>query len=145
METSFKLKRFSADKQDQVEALVSYATMLGLTGSDLVSIGGKMNRMQASAERKRNTEIVAGMHTVSRGHRDIDTDFKMQNALGDWYVFRFTGWYQYGCWDVSNPKTKVMKSHVVTTAYEVGGTGHRRRMKNLVLLDVYNGVFKLDF
>lgn len=53
-----EFKRFSQDKQDQVRALVNYATLMGLDGKDLVSIGSKLNRIKEKGERIRRLDII---------------------------------------------------------------------------------------
>ena len=60
-------RRFSEDKQPQVRQLVGWARLLGLTGRDLISIGGKLDRATAQQELRRNKEIALGMwHRVKR-------------------------------------------------------------------------------
>jgi hypothetical protein len=54
-------KRFPLEKQDQVRQLVSFATLMGLTGKDLVSIGGKLDRIRLAIERDRLRGIVNEM------------------------------------------------------------------------------------
>ena len=39
-------RRFPEDKQEQIRQLVAYTTLMGLSGTDLVSIGGKLNRIE---------------------------------------------------------------------------------------------------
>jgi hypothetical protein len=50
LEEELLFKRFPADKQEQVRQLVAYAQLMGLDGKDLVSIGGKLDHIKASAE-----------------------------------------------------------------------------------------------
>ena len=54
-------RRFSEAKQAQVRQLVGWARLLGLTGRDLISIGGKLDRATAQQELRRNKEIAQGM------------------------------------------------------------------------------------
>ena len=54
-------RRFPAEKQDQVRALVNYATLMGLNGKDLVSIGGKLDRLKAAQEKKEREAILEEM------------------------------------------------------------------------------------
>ena len=56
-----EFRRFPKEKQDQVRALVNYATLMGLTGKDLVSIGGKLDRIKASREKKQRNLIADEM------------------------------------------------------------------------------------
>jgi hypothetical protein len=57
-EIDIEFKRFSKEKQEQIRQLVAYTTLMGLTGKDLVSIGGKLERMKEAEERKRRLAIV---------------------------------------------------------------------------------------
>lgn len=50
-------RRFSLDKQEQIRQLVAYTTLMGLTGKDLVSIGGKLSRLEDKNEAMRQIEI----------------------------------------------------------------------------------------
>ena len=62
-EVSLHFRRFSAEKQDQIRALVNYATLMGLDGRDLVSIGNKLNRIAARRKIKYNQDITDDMLT----------------------------------------------------------------------------------
>lgn len=77
MEEIFELKRFPKDKHEQIAGLVQYATLMGLSGKDLVSIGGKMDRDSAKRERTRRLEICNSMVTPMRGHKIAYPDFKI--------------------------------------------------------------------
>ncbi len=56
-EVLLSFRRFPAEKQDQVRALVNYATLMGLNGKDLMSIGGKLDRIAKRREIERDTSI----------------------------------------------------------------------------------------
>jgi hypothetical protein len=58
-QTNFR--RFDAEKQEQIQQLIGWARLLGLTGRDLISIGGKLDRATAQQELRRNKEIALGM------------------------------------------------------------------------------------
>jgi len=59
-------RRFPDKKQEQVRQLVSWSRLLGLTGRDLVSIGGKLDRYEKQQELRRNKEIAKSMwHRVT--------------------------------------------------------------------------------
>lgn len=77
MEEIFELKRFPKDKHEQIAGLVQYATLMGLTGRDLVSIGGKMDRDHAKKERARRKEICESMVTPLRGQKKAYPNFKI--------------------------------------------------------------------
>ena len=42
-------KRFPREKQEQIRQLVNYATLMGLDGKDLISIGSKLERIKSNA------------------------------------------------------------------------------------------------
>ena len=48
--------RFPEAKQPQVRQLVQWARLLGLTGRDLISIGGKLDRLRAATRAERVSE-----------------------------------------------------------------------------------------
>jgi hypothetical protein len=54
MSDFLKLKRFSEDKHEQIEQLIVWCQMMGLTGRDLVSIGGKLDRMNSPTTKIRD-------------------------------------------------------------------------------------------
>jgi hypothetical protein len=60
-EVLLSFRRFPADKQEQVRALVNYATLMGLNGRDLVSIGGKLDRIAKRRELERDLVIAEEM------------------------------------------------------------------------------------
>jgi hypothetical protein len=100
----FKIRgRFSDEKKDQIEQLVSYATMLGLTGRDLVSIGGKMDRIRVQEECKRNLALVKSVEIHKIGNdRDMEQRFKIKTPNGN-YNFEFNGYSQFR---ITSLKTK---------------------------------------
>jgi|688.fasta_scaffold1574741_1 hypothetical protein len=54
LEEDLTFKRFSSEKQEQIRQLVSYTTLLGLSGKDLISIGGRLERISSAKERDIN-------------------------------------------------------------------------------------------
>jgi hypothetical protein len=79
---SLKLKRFSEAKQAQVEQLISYSQLLGLTGTDLISIGGKLEREAAKSRRQANKQIIAGFNCVAIGRNNPDVDVRFKLDIG---------------------------------------------------------------
>jgi hypothetical protein len=51
-------RRFDAEKQEQIQQLIAWARLMGLNGRDLVSIGGKLDRLNKQEELRRNKELV---------------------------------------------------------------------------------------
>lgn len=107
-EILLEFKRFSADKQEQIRQLVAYTTLMGLTGKDLVSIGGKLNRIQEKKERQRHLEIGLSYEVVPVGKSKKDQE---ANKGRKWYwtspagiKYRFDREYSYSV-VVSNCET----------------------------------------
>ena len=53
-------RRFPEDKQEQIRQLVAYTTLMGLSGKDLVSIGGKLNRIEEKNQALNLIQIAQG-------------------------------------------------------------------------------------
>lgn len=142
---SFNLNRFSKDKQEQLEQFVAYAQLMGLSGRDLVAIGGKIDREQAKQRKIANMEIVRGFECLPIGADDkyqLDIRFKLKTVAGA-YNFDDDGWNR---WEVTSLKTKVQRVHHVDTYdYDLPKTNYRTRSRYAMLLDIAAGKFKLDF
>lgn len=67
-------RRFPPEKQDSIRALVSYTTLLGLDGKDLISIGGRLDRLKVKRERDNNRKIITDMDI-----RPVGKDKDMRN------------------------------------------------------------------
>ena len=142
---SLKLKRFSDAKYAQVEQLISYAQLLGLSGTDLVSIGGKMEREAKKARKLQNMRIIESFVCLPVGRigQDIDKRFKIDGPNKH---------YKFECrnteiWQITNTKTRKTKTH-----YPRPWDKEIPRPKNwptmvryAMLLDIATGDFKLDF
>ena len=144
---SFKLNRFSDDKQDQIEQLIEYAQLLGLTGRDLVAIGGKIDRLQAKQRKAANMVIIKGFECLPIGKDtntawNLDKRFKLKTSTGT-YNFETGGW---DSWTVTNLKTKVKKGYNVDPyEYDLPNTNWSTRQRYTMLLDIANGKFSLNF
>jgi len=138
-----EFRRFPAEKQEQIRQLVAYTTLLGLTGKDLVSIGGKLDRIKTRQEIMDNRKAVQSMEIRAIGkdtstrsrwaYKHDDTTFYFGNA--DWYSVK-----------IRNTKTNVSKTVTITEFYEfgkwrLGGNYHAAN----IMLNVYRGDIKLDF
>jgi hypothetical protein len=141
-------KRFPEEKQDQVRGLVNYATLMGLTGKDLVSIGGKLDRLNAQRELARNKEIVKSYNHEpigddrNRSSREeaLDERFKVKTTNG---IYHFKRSYS-DEWKVTNINTKVTKSHS-PQPYDLGRVSWSRRLRYRMVLDLAHGHFQLNF
>ena len=143
-------KRFPEDKQEQVRGLVNYATLMGLTGKDLVSIGGKLDRLKSALERKANMDIVRSFECLpigkdrGRGGKSLDSRFKLKTTTG---AYNFVCRYSHE-WEVTSLATKkvVNYSSGGHEKYELGNTlywGLRNRYT--LLLDIAKGRLVLNF
>lgn len=142
-------KRFPDDKQEQVRALVNYATLMGLSGKDLVSIGGKLDRIKTTRELKQHLAVVQG-YVISPIGKDANQSklgqvdalsrrFKLETAAGAYYFER-----DYSSWKISNPRTK--KSIRYDAAYyEWGRIPYDLHERYNVLMDYHTGLLKLNF
>lgn len=143
---SFKLSRFSDARQDQVEQLISYAELLGLSGRDLVAIGGKMDREQARIKKIANMEIVRGFECLPIGRdtlNDYSIRFKLKTVHGAYNFENIDGW---NMWEAVSLKTKVQKQHYVDMyEYDLPKTHYRARSRYALLLDIAGGRFALNF
>ena len=143
---NMKLKRFSAARQDQIEQLVAYAELLGLSGEDLVAIGGKIQRDRARVQRIANMEIVHGFECLPIGRdtvNEFSIRFKLKTINGAYNFENIDGW---NYWEVTSLKTKMRKTHRVDLYnYELPKAHHYARSRNALLLDIAGGKFSLDF
>lgn len=145
---TFKIKgRFSDAKQDQIEQLVSYATMLGLNGSDLVAIGGKMNREAANINKKANMDIISGFVCLpigKDGSDKINDRFKLKTPSG---AYNFTNGSWYDQWDIHSLKTGVTHGWTID-AYEYDlsrSYSYKEKSRFSLLLDISKGKINLNF
>lgn len=145
-EEELLFKRFPADKQEQVRQLVAYAQLMGLDGKDLVSIGGKLDRIRASAEYRRNKELIESSFIFlnvgkDRGDHALNNRWRIQTVGGS-YTFESASW---GSYRVKSNKTGVVRSHTATEDYSLGTGDYYKRRRYAVMLDIAHGVFPLNF
>lgn len=137
-------KRFPADKQDQVRSLVNYATLMGLNGKDLISIGGKLDRIQDRREAMANRAIIEAMDIQPIGK---DTNLRNRWAYrvnGIRYHFYDADWYSV---QIKNCATNRSKRFQVSNSYNLGPRFKFRGSAFLadVMLSVYYGDISLNF
>ena len=146
-EVVLHFRRFSAEKQDQIRALVNYATLMGLDGRDLVSIGNKLNRIAARRKIKYNQAITDDMLThveligLDRKKPTLDhTRFVYVDAVGTrWRFDRLSYWGV----TVTNMTTEVNKEFSQYDKYDLG-RADRWTMRQ-VLMNLHDGIIKLNF
>lgn len=148
-EEELVFKRFPADKQDQVRQLVGYAMLMGLSGKDLVSIGGKLDRLKLAREKKANMEIIKSFDCLLIGqdknrHRKeeaLDERFRLKTTSGS-YSFE----NHYNGFKITSHNTKATVQHKVDGYdYALGTVSWRRRARYGMLLDISHGKIVLNF
>ena len=145
-EAELLFKRFPVEKQEQVRQLVAYAQLMGLDGKDLVSIGGKLDRIKAAAEYKRNKSLVESSFEFlpvgrDKGDHYLNSRWRIKTAGGS-YTFTAQGWDMYR---VKSNKTGGIVNHRVTNDYSLGTGDYYKRRRYAVMLDVCNGLLPLNF
>jgi len=120
-EVVLHFKRFPKEKQDQVRALVNYATLMGLDGKDLVSIGGKLNRISEKRALEVNRTIIEGMGCRPSG-----------------VTYHFTA--SYSRYEVTNTATKRRSTGYTNERYNFGRYRYQESsdLPN-IMLNVYHG------
>jgi hypothetical protein len=138
-------RRFPSEKQEQVRALVNYATLMGLNGKDLVSIGGKLDRIQLRREITSNREIVESMDLNTVG-KDRDFRYRWSYKVdGVRYYFEHPDWYGV---HIRSGATQKSKRVQILDHYNFGPRSWRHRGSiyvGNVMLNVYHGHIQLNF
>ena len=130
-----EFKRFSKDKQEQIRQLVSFATLMGLSGKDLVSIGGKLDRIAARRDMESRLAVVKAYDIQPIG-KDTHTMDRFKLEL-DGVMYHFKN--DYGNWDITNTQTKKSKMHYNRGWMTWGRIDWRIRERYNFLWDLYQG------
>lgn len=141
-EVLLEFKRFSKEKQDQIRALVNYATLMGLNGKDLVSIGGKLERVKLKRDIMERRSIIESMDLSPIGtDRDFNRRWAYVDGSGVRYYFDNLS---YRSVRITNCATKKSKIEDINDDYDVGRWSFKRGwdLPN-VMLSVYYGGIKL--
>jgi hypothetical protein len=144
-EVALHFKRFPLEKQDQVRALVNYATLMGLDGKDLVSIGGKLDRIRAKQVIYSNRAVIYAMEISTIGKDSNCWErWSYRGADGILYYFTNAGYYDV-C--IQNTKTKKKADCNIVENFNFGPRWRRNRTHNdylaNVMLNVHYGYIKL--
>ena len=150
MEDDLIFKRFPADKQDQVRGLVEYATLMGLSGKDLISIGGKLDRLKAAAERNRNMDLIKSLTIYPIGIDSKQTGVRLQQALNDRFKIKtangdYNFVYDYNSWHITSLKTRQIARYSPASYYELGNIGWAWRARYTMMLELAHGKIALNF
>lgn len=136
-----RLKRFDKEKHDQLEQLVAWCQLMGLTGRDLVSLGGHIDRANRAAEAKSNLALAQTIKfDPVGGDKDMSNKWSYKTTDGR-YTFESSSWKQ--IYVVSN-KTKVRKKFNLEY-YEIGRMGWQKRDRMQCALNLIHGRIVLDF
>lgn len=138
--------RFPKEKQEQVRGLVQYATLIGLTGKDLVSIGGKLDRIKARYDKEQKMSIIRGYQCLPIG-KDTNDEvsfshrFKLKTPSG---AYNFTR--AWNCrWSVYSLRTRVTFDHHITNHEYFGKMGYKVHERYCLLWDIHTGALQLNF
>lgn len=147
LDVEIEFPRFPKEKQDQIRQLVSYVTLMGLDGKDLVSIGGKLDRLKVKNEIMRNRAVVDNM----LNEKKIVTVGKDKDMRQRWAYVTPTGRYYFEDTDwrfvtIRSAKTGKVQTVPVPSWYNFGRyrVGNNRELANIMLC-VYNGEIQLNF
>ncbi len=141
-EAELNFRRFSDDKQEQIRQLVSYCTLMGLTGKDLVSIGGKLDRLAKAEELKRNLEIGLSYPTTPVRNKKDNAEYQSKWYYTDTNNIK----WKFECessWRVMVTNTKSGRRQAFYT--DVIVTKGRRYFKANVMANVHHGRITLNF
>lgn len=136
-----RLKRFDKQKHEQLEGLLQWCQLMGLTGKDLVSLGGHIDRAEKTAEAKKNRTLAESIEFEPVGaDKEMSNKWSLKTINGR-YTFESSSWHQIY---VTSNKTKVRKKFNLEY-YELGRLGWRNRDRLQSALNIVNGKIVLDF
>ena len=100
-----RLKRFDKAKHEQLEGLLQWCQLMGLTGKDLVSLGGHIDRFHRAEEAKKNRELAETIKFDPVGKNDMamHSKWSYKGSDGTRYTFEDNSWQSV---QVTNNKTK---------------------------------------
>lgn len=147
-EVGLHFRRFSEEKQDQVRALVNYATLMGLNGKDLMSIGGKLDRIKKKREvdhlRGVAEELCKSCSLTRVDAKSTNRDHRRWNytdGMGRKWLFSDADYWQV---QVSSD-TGVKKRFRNLDRYDVGRNSSTGWTMKQVMLNVHHGKIVLNF
>jgi len=111
---------------------------MGLSGQDLVSLGGHIARAQQAEESRKNRELAETIKFDKVGDSEERWSYLTPNGR---YTFQDTSW---GRVSVVNNKTKVRKTFNLEQ-YELGRVGWQKRERMRCALNIIHGKIVLDF
>ena len=143
-EVLLEFTRFPEEKQDQIRQLVSYCTLMGLTGKDLVSIGGKLDRIKRRKELESNLAIGLSYDCIPVGKSKTE---RTKNENRKWY-YTSPGGIKYrfdrdGSYFLTIRNCNTNKQKQVYFDFLVAGPNNNYRAN--VMANVHHGVIQLNF
>lgn len=147
LDVTIEFSRFPKEKQEQIRQLVAYTMLMGLDGKDLVSIGGKLDRLKTKSEIVRNRAIIENMlneKLIVPVGKDKDMRHRWAYITPNGrYYFKDSGWRSV---IITNSKTGKTQTVPIPSWYNFGRyrVGNNRELANIMLC-VYNGEILLNF
>lgn len=146
------LNRFPESKHEQIKQLMSYIQLCGVTGRDLVSIGGYIDRERKKETTKNNLVRIAdldiraiGVDKKSARWEWWHQRWRVVTAAGNKYDFMDDTWNNYR---VYSHATKTSKNTSASNHY-VGSWPSTWRYNKIqaheIMMDVADGRFLLNF
>jgi hypothetical protein len=146
------LARFPESKHEQIKQLMGYIQLCGVTGKDLVSIGGHIDRERKKITTKNNLARIADLDIQPVGTDKKSTRWEWWHQRwrvitpnSDKYDFIDDTWNNYR---VYSHTTKITKSVTASNHYAGGWPGTWRYNKiqaHEMMMDVADGRFLLNF
>jgi hypothetical protein len=146
------LARFPDSKHEQIKQLMGYIQLCGVTGKDLVSIGGYIDRERKKETTKSNLARIADLdiQLIAKAKRDTRQEWwhqrwRVVTANGNKYDFTDYTWNNYR---VYSHATKITKSITASDHYAGGWPSTWRYNKiqaHEIMMDVIDGRFLLNF
>lgn len=143
LEQDLTFRRFSPEKQDQIRQLVSYTTLLGLTGNDLISIGSRLERIVKSRAMKQNRELAEEHYSrlveVWQNSRNYGKKFIYTSLSDSKYVIESDYWHGIS---ITNNNTGKNKKQTMQS-YETGSG--QKGLKYLIAINIHHGHIDVNF
>lgn len=148
-EVLLEFKRFAPEKQDQIRQLVSYATLMGLSGKDLISIGGKLDRVKERQQHEALVRIAEGYEAetkpVGRSKQEQESNrwHKWRYVDANGVAWRFNTSSRWGC-EVTNESTGKTKRFSLEEYFPKSRSSSKIYKFN-ALLNLHHGKIMLNF
>ena len=143
LEKDLTFRRFNQEKQEQIRQLVSYTTLLGLTGNDLISIGGRLVRLEKSKEIKQNRSLAEEhylrLQETWSDSRSYGRKFIYTTLSDSKYIIESDYWFGVNITNNYNGKQKKL-----TMKHYQTGSG-QKGLRYLIAVNIHHGHIDLNF